>query len=67
MAFLSKNKLILIDEDTHIAQQTDPICPIWELFKSGAPLDFSPSIAQSILWFDFAKVNWRVLQTRFAY
>lgn len=66
MALLSKNKLQFIDENTSVPQRTDPIYHIYEccnnLVLSWILKSLSPSVAQSVLLFDFAKDIWRILK-----
>lgn len=68
MAVLSKHKLMFIDDNTPNPQRTDPIYPVWErcnnLVHSLILKSLSPSIAQSNLWFDFAKDVSRILKVR---
>lgn len=70
MALLSKNKLMFIDEEFPTPCRCDVIYPVWErcndLVLSWILKSLSPSIAQSVLWFDLEKDVWRILRTRFA-
>ncbi|KAK4255097.1 hypothetical protein QN277_008138 [Acacia crassicarpa] len=70
MALLSKNKLRFIDGSIPPPLLTDPLFPVWErcnnLVQGWLTRSISPTIAKSILWFDFASEIWTDLRSRFS-
>ena len=70
MALLSKNKLKFVDGSIPVPQRDDQTFAAWErcntMVTSWIYRAVSPSIAQSITWFDNALDVWNDLKERFA-
>lgn len=69
MALLSKNKLMFIDETIPTPQRFEATFANWDrcnnLVLSWILKSLSPTIAQSVVWFDLSKDVWCVLRIRF--
>nr|KYP41138.1 hypothetical protein KK1_037506 [Cajanus cajan] len=70
MALISKNKMAFLTGAISAPASTDPLFPSWEgcntLIMSWLLNSLSPSIAQSIIYFDQAFDIWIDLKERFS-
>ena len=70
MALISKNKLKFVDSSISIPAFDDPKFAAWErcntMVLSWLLKSLSPTIAQSVIWIDYAQDLWRDLHDHFS-